>query len=75
MMTDCVYIKGLDCTLKLTENLDEFCDSLCNYYMDWKDQEFEKWYAENESRFHCGQFDEKQIAMSAFFHALTIQKP
>lgn len=27
---------------------------------------FDKWYEENQRRFHCGQFDEKQIAYSAY---------
>ena len=34
--------------------------------MDKDYEYFEKWYAENERRFHCGQMDERQIAYSAF---------
>lgn len=30
------------------------------------DKEFEEWYQQNERRFHCGHFDEKQIAYSAW---------
>lgn len=30
------------------------------------EKEFEKWYKQNERRFHCGHFDEKQIAYSAW---------
>jgi len=30
------------------------------------EQEFLDWYESSESTFHCGQFDEKQIAYSAW---------
>ena len=29
-------------------------------------QKFEDWYKEQQRRFHCGHFDEKQIALSAY---------
>jgi hypothetical protein len=34
--------------------------------MDKDYEYFEKWYTENERRFHCSQMDERQIAYSAF---------
>lgn len=33
------------------------------------EKEFEEWYKENERRFHCGHFDQKQIAYSAWSEA------
>lgn len=30
--------------------------------------EFENWYSNNERRFHCSQYDEKQIAYSAYLN-------
>ena len=35
-------------------------------------QEFEKWYEENEIRFHQGQFSDRDIAYSAFNQGLSI---
>lgn len=41
------------------------------------EQEFEKWYENNQKGFHSGQFDEKQIAYAAWLEghrqSLTVE--
>jgi hypothetical protein len=38
------------------------------------DKEFKKWYKVNEMRFHHGQFDDMQIAYSAWLEGRRIEK-
>jgi hypothetical protein len=58
-------LRSLILSRKMMEGKNDLTEEDTDEDIDYN--HFLKWYKTNESRFYCGQFDERQIALSAFY--------